>query len=333
MPYNNPYNREIAAKVRQLQVNKVNHDNAMNDNTRDNDVMGPLEGMALRETNVMGGSGTAAATLQDLGFEQMNGTHGVPEVRPLRKKRATTGGGVSAAPFDSMNLGIASAPGEPDTEANVDANAARLMQAIGAGDARMVRVRQVHGRAVHACAPGAGPGAAAEADAVVSGCARQAACVRTADCVPVLVACPDTGAVAAIHAGWRGIVAGVVAEAIGEMERSHGCRASALVAAIGPCIGRDAYEVGPEVAGEFAAAVGARFVLPAGEGRAREHVDCFGAVRSQLVACGLPGQSIDGTELCTVRTPDFFSHRRDGARSGRMGAVILPRAGAAAPAQ
>jgi len=246
---------------------------------------------------------------------------------------STRHGGVSPAPFDSMNLGIASAPGEPDTEANVAANAARLMEAIGAGDARMVRVRQVHGCAVHACAPGEGPGAGAEADAVVSGCARQAACVRTADCVPVLVACPGTGAVAAIHAGWRGIVAGVVAKAVGELALRHGCRASALLAAIGPCIGRDVYEVGPEVAGEFAAAIGASFVLPAGERRPREHIDCFGAVRSQLLACGLAERSIDGAELCTVRTPDFFSHRRDGARSGRMGAVIVPRAATAAPAQ
>ncbi len=247
---------------------------------------------------------------------------------------STRHGGVSAAPFDSMNLGIANAPGEPDTDANVAANAARLMEAIGAGDARMVRVRQVHGCAVHACVPGAGPAtAAAEADAVVSGNASQAACVRTADCVPVLVACPDTGAVAAIHAGWRGIVAGVVAKAVGELALRHGCRASALLAAIGPCIGRDVYEVGPEVAGEFAASVGACFVLPAHEGRPREHIDCFGAVRSQLLACGLAQDAIDGAELCTVRTPDFFSHRRDGARSGRMGAVIVPRAGAAASDQ
>ena len=140
------------------------------------------------------------------------------------------------------------------------------------------------------------------------------------------------GVAGAAHAGWRGALVGVLEATVAAME-ALGARRPAIRAAIGPCIGRDAYEVGPEVAGEFAAAVGARFVLPAGEGRAREHVDCFGAVRSQLVACGLPGQSIDGTELCTVRTPDFFSHRRDGARSGRMGAVILPRAGAAAPAQ
>ena len=99
-----------------------------------------------------------------------------------------------------------------------------------------------------------------------------------------------------------------------------------MSAAIGPCIGRDVYEVGPEVAGEFAAAVGPQFVLPVGPGRPREHIDCFGAVRAQLVRCGIDPARIDGAALCTQRTGrDFFSHRRDGARSGRMAAVIVPR--------
>lgn len=250
---------------------------------------------------------------------------------------STRHGGVSPAPFGSMNLGIASAPGEPDTEANVAANAGRLMDAIGAGASRMVRVRQVHGRAVHACtragqgAPEghdatAGHGAAApEADAVVSDLPSHAACVRTADCVPVLVACTATGAVAAIHAGWRGIVAGVVPHAVAALRERCGADPAAMAAAIGPCIGREVYEVGPEVAAEFAGAVGGAHVLAAGPTRPREHIDCFGAVRSQLLACGIPMRSIDGTELCTFRSPDFFSFRRDGARSGRMGAVIVPR--------
>lgn len=235
-------------------------------------------------------------------------------------------GGVSPEPFGTMNLGIASAPGESDTESNIAANAERLMDAIGAGSSRMVRVRQVHGRAVHACTP-AGPGSPSpEADAVVSDLPSHAACVRTADCVPVLVACASTGAVAAIHAGWRGIVAGVVPNALRALRDRYGAQPGAMMAAIGPCIGREVYEVGPEVAAEFARAVGEEHVLAAGPSRPREHIDCFGAVRAQLVACGIPAGAIDGTEVCTFRSPDFFSFRRDGARSGRMGAVIVPRA-------
>ena len=98
------------------------------------------------------------------------------------------------------------------------------------------------------------------------------------------------------------------------------------MAAIGPCAGRDSYEVGPEVAREFAAAAGDAFVLAPGGTRRKEHIDCFGAVRAQLLACGLPPDAIDGEELCTIAGgAAFFSYRRDGARGGRLGAVIVPR--------
>jgi YfiH family protein len=239
---------------------------------------------------------------------------------------ATRIGGVSVAPFDSMNLGVAQAPGEADPDANIAENAARLMRAIGAGDRRMVRVRQVHGAEVHACRGDESFGATvAEADAVVSAHRACAPCVRTADCVPVLLACTRTGAAAAVHAGWRGIVAGVVARAASSLAEAAG-RGDGLVAAIGPCAGRDRYEVGPEVASQFASAVGRGFVLPPGDGRRKEHIDCFGAVRAQLVAAGVAPSSIDGEELCTIACArDFFSYRRDGARGGRLGAVIVPR--------
>jgi len=86
MPYNNEYNQSIAAQLQNLYANHIQHENAANDNTRQNDVMDPLEGMALRHEEVKGGSGTAAATLHDLGFEQMNGATGTePEMKPKRK--------------------------------------------------------------------------------------------------------------------------------------------------------------------------------------------------------------------------------------------------------
>ena len=89
MPYSNEYNKSIAAQLQNLYANHIQHENAANDNTRQNDVMDPLEGMALRHEEVKGGSGTAAATLHDLGFEQMNGATGSgmdpPEMKPKRK--------------------------------------------------------------------------------------------------------------------------------------------------------------------------------------------------------------------------------------------------------
>ena len=88
MPYNNAYNQNIARQLNNLYKNKVRYENAVADNVRQNDVMDPLEGMALRRDDVHGGGGTAAATLQDLGYEQMKGTTGSgepPEVKPKRK--------------------------------------------------------------------------------------------------------------------------------------------------------------------------------------------------------------------------------------------------------
>lgn len=241
---------------------------------------------------------------------------------------STRDGGVSGPPFDSMNLGIAQAPGEPDGDGNVAANAALLMEAIGASGAAMVRVRQVHGCAVHHCdgSEAFGP-PAVEADALVSADPRAAPCIRTADCVPVLLACPVTGAAAAVHAGWRGIVAGVVGRAVAALEARHGVPRASLLAAVGPSIGCAAYEVGPEVAAAFAAAAGSGFVHPSPVPGGREHIDCHGAVHAQLVASGVPAARIDGEPLCTAGpSREFFSYRRDGARSGRMAAVIVPRA-------
>lgn len=241
-------------------------------------------------------------------------------------------GGVSPPPFDTMNLGIAQAPGEPDTESNVATNAARLMEAAGLAHAQMVRVRQVHGSAVYHCrgTERFGP-PVEEADAILSTHAHAAPCVRTADCVPVLLACTRTGAVAAVHAGWRGIVAGVVTAAVRELAalgareapgtpQALHARAGDFLAAIGPAIGVEAYEVGEEVAEAFARAgleayVARRTAWP------RPHLDCAGAVRAQLVAGGLAPECIEGGTLCTVAC-EFFSYRADGPRSGRLAAVI-----------
>ena len=87
MPYNNEYNQTIAAKLQNLYTNHIQHENAMNDNTRQNDVMDPLEGMALRNEDVHGGSGTGAATLQDLGYEPMDGATGSGEQQEPKPKR------------------------------------------------------------------------------------------------------------------------------------------------------------------------------------------------------------------------------------------------------
>lgn len=177
------------------------------------------------------------------------------------------------------------------------------------GTRAIVQVTQVHG-AVAAL----GREATREypADALVGRSGEEAVGVRVADCVPVLVADAASGDVAAIHAGWRGVVAGVVDAGV----KLLGGRD--LVAAIGPCIGPCCFEVGAEVAeqvGFVARRVGDK-----------AFVDLRAAVRAQLRALGLPDARIEDVAGCTRHELRFHSFRRDGKGSGRMLAAIAPRA-------
>jgi YfiH family protein len=184
-----------------------------------------------------------------------------------------------------------------------------LLAALGA--AAIAQVKQVHG----AVAVEAGPSLPVEADAVVARGARsggQAVGVRVADCVPVLVADRVTGDVAAIHAGWRGVAGGVLAAGVKLLGGSD------LVAAIGPCIGPCSFEVGTEVADRLG-----HVVRRAGD---KAFVDLRAAVRAQLRALGLDDARIEDVPGCTKHEARFHSFRRDGDRSGRMLAAILPRA-------
>ena len=228
---------------------------------------------------------------------------------------------MSEPPFATLNLGIAIAPGAEDPSERVDENFARLLSAVGLGGRRLVRVTQVHGTGT-LVAESIVDGPRRESDALVAADPALAVAIRMADCVPVLLACPKTGRVGAVHAGWRGLVAGTIESAVATLE-SLGTRRSDLLAAIGPCIGVDAYEVGPEVASTCrAAGLGAAV----SDREPREHLDCFRAARIRLESAGIDADRIDGTPLCTFSRPDeFFSYRRDGARSGRMAAVIGPR--------
>jgi polyphenol oxidase len=172
----------------------------------------------------------------------------------------------------------------------------------------VIQVKQVHGARAVLAAEAAGR----EGDALVARAGDGAVGVRVADCVPVLVADPASGAVAAIHAGWRGVVGGVLGAGVGLLGGKD------LVAAIGPCIGACCFEVGRDVA--------ARIGFIAREDGEKAYVDLRAAVRSQLRALGLADGSIEDVAGCTRHEGErFHSFRRDGAHSGRMLAAIVPR--------
>lgn len=237
---------------------------------------------------------------------------------------STRRGGVSEAPFDSLNLGLAAA-GEPDRRERLLENRRRFAAAIGGEALPWVATRQVHGAAVRRVSDAAAIADLPEipaADAVASAAPGCLLSVRTADCLPILLACPRSGSAAAVHAGWRGLLAGVIAAAVEAVLESGGERGE-LIAAVGPAIGGERYEVGEEVAEAFeAAAVEAAFRR---RGQ-RLHLDLFETALEQLAASGMPEGRIDGSPLCTASDEDaFFSYRRDGPRSGRLAAVIEPR--------
>lgn len=140
--------------------------------------------------------------------------------------------------------------------------------------------------------------------------------IRTADCVPLLIADRGGRALAAVHSGWRGTAAGIATAAV-ERFAAAGIAASELLAALGPAISGERYEVGPEVVDGLGEGP---WVDRRGE---RPHVDLRGAIAAQLLAAGLDRAAIAVSPHCTHRdAPDFHSYRRDGERAGRMIACI-----------
>jgi YfiH family protein len=153
-----------------------------------------------------------------------------------------------------------------------------------------------------------------EADAVVTDKAGVLVGVRTADCVPILLVDPVRKAVAAVHAGWRGTVAGVLENSLHQLAEHFGSRPGDLEAAIGPSIAGCCFEVGPEVAAQFPS----EFVVAS---KPRPHVDLAANLRSRLADCGV--LDITSVSECTKCLPGrFFSYRGEGGTTGRMLSVV-----------
>jgi YfiH family protein len=203
----------------------------------------------------------------------------------------------------------------------------RTAAAVGCAVDALHRVRQAHGAAVHVVGAAAPDGASRpEADALVTATPGQALAVVTADCVPILLADPVSGAVGAVHAGWRGTAAGVTGAAVGAMTRHWSVSPARLVAAIGPSIGACCYEVGEELVAAFAAAghdEAARAAWFARDAAGRLRLDLWVANRDLLVRAGLSAGNVHVAGLCTKTHLTWFeSYRAEGAAAGRLAAII-----------
>ncbi|HEY0466645.1 MAG TPA: peptidoglycan editing factor PgeF [Polyangiaceae bacterium] len=232
----------------------------------------------------------------------------------------TRKGGVSLGAYSSLSFSVAAG----DSEANVEQNLERAAAQLGVASTRIHFLSQVHGRVAHTLDGSELQSELIqrEGDALVSRAPALACAVRSADCVPVLLADRQSGAVAAVHAGWRGAVNGVVSAAIEALRAIT--ETPNLIAAIGPHISQAAFEVSEDVAETLLRA--SRDPKIVDRSQPKPHVDLRRMLRAELHAQGLAQAAIDDVWGCTVLDPEhFFSFRRDGKASGRHLSAIVPQ--------
>lgn len=236
----------------------------------------------------------------------------------------TRQGGVSGPPWASLNFAASTG----DSLENVRQNLAMAGALLGEAPERIYFLSQVHGTAVEVLEGDEDRTEVVlrEGDVTASMAPRVVCGVRSADCATLLLGDRRTGAAAAVHAGWRGTVAGVVASAVAALRGLTGAELD-LVVAIGPHIERCCFEVGEEVAAELAAcsSLGERAVAR-GPRAEKPKVDLRAILEAQLASLGV--REIDHVRGCTVcERARFFSYRREGQVSGRLLSAIAVRSG------
>ena len=247
-----------------------------------------------------------------------------PLLGGVRHGFSTRRGGVSPAPWDTLNLG----PGRGDAPENVEENYRRFFAALDMDSAYPVLSRQVHRDDVRLCtAADAGKGLIRDrdydADALITAEKGLPLVVFSADCGIMLLYDPVHHAAGAVHAGWRGCAAGILEKTVQAMADTFGSDPAAMVAAVGPSIGPCCFETDDDVPEAMNAALGAE-AAPYLERRGiKWHVDLAGLNRQWLLRAGLAPEHIDVCGLCTACRPDlFWSHRRLGRARGSMAAMI-----------
>ena len=233
---------------------------------------------------------------------------------------STRAGGVSSFPDNSLNL----AGFDDDTAENIFENRRRFL-ALFDGDLQLALAWQVHGDAIRTVANAEDVGdSELRADAVMSNMRGVLAAVKTADCVPVLIGDPTSGAFVAVHAGWRGTAQSIVKEAVAEMHETYASNPSDMIAAIGPAATCKSYEIGREVIDDFKnnfGEVSKKYFTPTRDGHAL--VDLHAANRDQLTEGGVAEQNIYVAPFCTMERGDlFFSYRREKQDFGKTGRLL-----------
>lgn len=241
-------------------------------------------------------------------------------LKGIRHGFLTRKGGVSDGIYDSLNCGL----GTTDTRARVMENRARAIKAAGLSDTELNTAYQVHSAKVIVVDAPLDPSNRPQVDGLVTRIRGVNLGILTADCGPVLFADAQSGIVGAAHAGWKGAVGGVLQETVRVME-TLGAKRQSIVAAVGPCIGQESYEVGtdfpkpfidkdPATARFFAANICRKFQF-----------DLAGYCKAELEKLSLGAVIVTGHDTCALEE-DFFSYRRKTKRGepdyGRQVSVI-----------
>lgn len=231
----------------------------------------------------------------------------------------TRKGGVSPAPWASLNLG-GSVGDEPDA---VRHNHELIYETLHLLRERVCSVWQVHSAdVIVATGPVEGQRWITQADGMVTDCPDTPLIMRFADCTPLLFHDPVHGVIGIAHAGWRGTVAGVGANTVRTMVQTYGCNPQDIQAGIGPTISRERYQVGEEVVEAVQTYFGTvDDLIKRDPVDGTAHFDLWAANRLDLERVGLEQIEIMG--ICTAQhTDEFYSHRAENGRTGRFGVVL-----------
>ncbi len=254
-----------------------------------------------------------AGALRILEFDLLNSprlTHGV----------FTRQGGNSPVPWNSLNLG--STVG--DDLRHVRANRKLALDSVGRSEESLYEVWQTHSNRVVVVTAPRGAASLIQADAMITRSPDVTLVMRFADCVPILLFDPVRVATGIAHAGWLGTVRKTAAEAVRAMATAFGCRPGDILAALGPAIGVDHYEIGTDVEAQFQDSFGSDSALHLKPYNGAVHLDLRSANRALLESEGV--REIEASGLCTAcHTEDWYSHRGEAGRTGRFGAVIALR--------
>jgi YfiH family protein len=242
------------------------------------------------------------------------------ELPGLRHGFSTRRGGAPAFAGSRFNLGEV----PWDTPERVHESRRSFLSAVRLEEARLATLRQIHSNRVYIIRDLSAQWNRPEGDAFATGLENVALAVQTADCLPILLADATARVIAAIHSGWRGILARVLSKTVREIEQSFGVDPAHLIAAVGPGIRSCCYEVGPEVAEKFDREFpGGGLTRPAGTSPGKYFLDLARALEIDFDRAGLQPENRHDSGLCTCcGTGQFFSHRAEGESAGRMMAVI-----------